>query len=93
MIPASTIIRDYLCKQCESPLKLRRDPETRELAAICTANDLHEGYIKKTTIAIREAEDTAKAFEMKRDPKLQQIPGWPQPKRLSVKQCYEELFD
>ena len=93
MIPIGTIIRDYLCKQCESPLKVRRDPETRELTAICTADESHEGHIKKTTAAIRRAEEAVKAFEMQRDPKLQLIPGWPQPKRLPVKQCYEELFD
>ena len=93
MIPIGTIVRDYLCKQCESPLKVKRDPETRELTAICTADESHEGHIKKTTAAIRRTEDAVKAFEMKRDPKLQLIPGWPQLERLPVKQCYEELFD
>ena len=89
MIPASTLIRNYICRVCGSHLVMR-PPGT----VYCAADPVHFSWIKKTTVERRIRERSIINFSILNDRALiEAIPDFPKPERPTVEQCYEELFD
>jgi hypothetical protein len=87
MVPSSVLVRDYICRVCGSHLIVKPD------GVHCAADPVHCSWVKKKTAERWIFERGVTNWEILNDHALiEAIPGWPQPERPTVEQCYEELF-
>jgi len=60
----------------------------------CAADPVHFSWVKKKTVERWIFERGVTNWDILNDRALiETIPGWPQPDRPSVEQCYAELFE
>ena len=93
-LAGSTLVRDYVCAVCKSPLKLTYDFENRRSVVVCTQNPAHFGVWRKAFLDRERKLEAAQAACIIFDRELRELMPWlPKPEKVDADVALAELFE